>query len=120
MNENKITLMFSQVAIKILKNIVIRHNIKLADVISHALVLVNWAEAADKNGDIICLKNGRTGKITEMNFLWPKPQTKQPEQTPKLVLINCNPNAKPSPPRLLPPLQSVIDPTTDSKNLENK
>lgn len=116
MDESELLMSFDPKTSKKIREIAERRGIEIEEVFAYFMNLGFWADRVDRAGDGICHKNGRTKKITEMNFPWPKPRAEKPEQKPKLKLIDGNPNAQPTPPRSLPPLQSVADPATDPED----
>jgi len=108
---------------KILREIAQRRGISIDSLLMHAAMLERWVDATDLANDYVCHKNGRTGKLTTMLFPWkkdgkPLPDVKAENLKPKLKLIKGNPDALPSPPRLLPALQSVADPAADPEDDE--
>ncbi len=115
MDESELLMSFDPKTSKKIREIAERRGIEVEEVVAYFMTQGFWADRADMAGDGICLKNGRTKKITEMNFPWPKPRAGKSEQKPKLKLIDGNPDAQPTPPRLLPALQSVADPDPKEK-----
>ncbi len=122
-NESKITKTFSPGVSNIIRKIAAQRGIDTDDVCNHAFMLEYWAHNTEISGDDVCHRNGRTGKLTIMNLPWPEPKHQTESPLPpvaakkiKLRLVVNNPDAQPSPPRLLAPLQSVADPAADPED----
>ena len=115
MNESRIIVTLSPNTSQNIRKIAARRGVDINTIIGHALMLEYWAERADKAGDEICLKNGRTGKITIMNLPYSKPkcQTESPVPVPvkkiELRLVADNTDLESSSFCIPPNLQSVPD-----------